>query len=505
MAKNNDSPAPTAKAPSKFKISKSILQKLPAAERADAEEVLWTKSAGLCALCGEALDDKPELNVADHRVPESVDPEGTKVQNLYLAHLSCNASRKDLPFDIARPIVSFRVYSEKKAAVKFSDVLGKYVINPNQPVTVKKVGSTITLSSGEWLASASISVDPATGTEYFFAEIPFTLVLNDAEIQPRLISYSHVRKLALDFVDRPVHEPGNCRLVMHGQEAGKLLQFDGQHKSTAQILLGRNSGSFKVYINPEIAMLQKLVIKIQQEIKKQPLTRSETLAKLGDVLGRLLDEYDASPRTEVGFSESQSKKTDKAEVKKLYVGELKSLAFFDEDNELALAVKSANRPTTDAIIIDRIIGPLLHKDLLDIDMDAEGGRDIERANIVNVLNRISSKMLPAGWHTDPLRKKRAETFFLGGAINWWMNEILVPALRWVLMKMKDSDPLLLEPLDTDAESRVMACIDLLCGWEVWSTTDEAKLAALRSNTLKNVTAAFPEHTSARLIKEMASS
>jgi hypothetical protein len=97
----------------RFKISKSILNKLPQHERATAQQELWNKSAGLCALCGGALDSDPELNVADHRVPMADDAEGTVINNLYLAHLSCNASRKDLPFEIAQPIVKFKVLGDR--------------------------------------------------------------------------------------------------------------------------------------------------------------------------------------------------------------------------------------------------------------------------------------------------------------------------------------------------------------------------------------------------------
>lgn len=486
-----------------FKISKSTLSKLPPSERQGAEKSLWEKSSGLCALCGNALSDNSDLNVADHRVPESIaGKEGNVLNNLYLAHLSCNASRKDLPFDIARPLVEFRVYSEQKRAVTFDSIIDKYIPNGRQSVKVSRIGNQIIISFGAVQFTAQVSTDIATGTEYFFAEVPFSFISNDKDIQPRLVSYAHVRRLALDFVSRPIHEPSNCRLVMHGTSAATLLQFDGQHKSTAQVLLGRESGSFKVYIEPEIAMLQELVIKIQQEIKKQPLTKSDTLAKLGDVISRLLDEYKSPIRTEEGFINSQPK-PERAATKKLYFHELQRLVFFDEDNELAKFVKpgSAGAPTTDRIVIDRLISPLLHSEPLTIDMDSAGGRDNERANINLILNQVVKNMLPTNWENDPLQRKRTQTFFLGGAIGWWMSELLIPALKYVTMKIKDKEPLLTEAFTASIESSVVSLVDTLCSWEIWSTSSEAALAAFRSNTLKNVVTAFPEHNVMRLIKE----
>lgn len=489
-----------------FKISRSILAKLDPAEREGAENSLWIKSSGLCALCGQALSSDSDLNVADHRIPESISgSDGNVLSNLYLAHLSCNASRKDLPFEVARPIVGFRVYSEEKKSITFDNVIDQYVSKGRQPVSVERKGGQIVLGFGSEKFTSVVSKDVATGTEFFYAEVPFAYVSNDKEIQPRLVSYSHVRRLALDFVNRPIHEPSNCRLVLHAKNAGTLLQFDGQHKSTAQILLGRKSGSFKIYIEPDKSMLQELVVKIQQEIKKQPLTKSDTLAKLGDVISRLLDEYKDTKRTELGFVASQPK-TERAAIKKLYHHELQRLVFFDGDNELASFVKpgAVGAPTTDRMVIDRLIAPLLCSELLSVDMDASGGRDTERENIIIILNQIVKNMLPPNWENDPIQRQRTQTFFLGGAIGWWMNELLIPSLRYVTMKLKDKEPLLLEALDAGIESKMVSIVDTLCLWDIWSTNSNEELSAFRSNTVKNVVSAFPEYTHLRLIKEATS-
>ncbi|MFN7092410.1 MAG: HNH endonuclease [Allorhizobium sp.] len=502
MAKKPTISAGSELAPVHFKISKSILTKLPPDERAIAQSELWNKSAGICALCSGALDSDPELNVADHRIPMSEDADGTTINNLYLAHLSCNASRKDLPFVVAQPLVKFKVFSEHLKAVNFDHVLDNFVDKPRQPVTVSRSDNSITIGLAGSAYEARVSKDPATGTEYFFAEVPFTHVSNDVKIQPRLISYGHVRKLALDFVDRPVHEPGNVRLTMHGSEAGHLQQFDGQHKSTAQILLGRKSGAFKVYIEPDQAMLQQLVVKIQQEIKKQPLTKSDTLAKLGDVISSLLEDYKGNPRTEDGFVKSQPS-SEQSATKSLYIKELQRLIFFDEDNELSQYVKPGvvGSPTTDRVVIEKIIAPLLYSSMMNVDMDSDFQRDNERSNIILILNRIRLNMLPDNFAMDDLQKKRTKLFFQQGSIAWWMGDILIPALRYALFKLQATKPLLTDILDQEAESKVVSLVDALCAWDVWSTDDPDAIAAVRSNTAKNVAAAFHGHTDQRLIKE----
>jgi len=264
----------------------------------------------------------------------------------------------------------------------------------------------------------------------------------------------------------------------------------------------------KVYVEPAIDMLQELVIKIQQEIKKQPLTKSETLAKISDVVRRILDSYSEKPgkhRSEKRLLAKQSLH-ERGVVKKLYFDELRGLVFFDDDNELSKAVVPAvkNRPTTDKVVINKIISPLLYAQPLDTDMDESIERDTERANILFVVNAIAEKVLPKGWNKagNDVQRRRAENFFYQGSIGWWMGEILEPSLRYVLYKMGKNKPLLLEPLDEASKEKIFSLIDKLCSWDIWSTDDPEHLKAMRSNTVKNVIEAFPDYTDKKLIQEM---
>jgi 5-methylcytosine-specific restriction endonuclease McrA len=474
-----------------FKLSPKVRRELPKAQQKNAEKDLWEKSGGICALCDEPLGDAPEHIVPDHKIAVA-DNGKTTLTNLYLAHKSCNSSRQHLPFNVAKPLVKFKVLSDTKSDVTFEDVLDGYVDKPNRQVKVNRSNGSITLSVGSWSRTSDVFSDPATKCEYFFTELPVSLVRNDAEVQPRLIMHLHVRKLALDFTERPVHEPSNCRLVYTGEKTGKLLQFDGQHKTTAQILIGRKSVPVKVYIEPDIPMLQQLVVKIQQEIKKQPLTRSDTLAKLGDVIVGYTDNYKVKKgqiRTEVGFVRSQPDKKTKAEVKKLYFEELRRIIFFSDENKFAKLFKPGvpERLQTDKVIIDKMVKPLIYSQLLDIDMDESGGRDNEKEAIVLVLNKLKDEMLGAKVKDKKsLQHRRAKTFFLGGAIGWWMQDILIPSIRYATRRIGDKKPLFIDPLSDDERSDILSLLETLCAWPIWSQDDEDVLRAMRSNTVKNV-------------------
>jgi len=334
-----------------FKLSRVMVAKLPKEEREGSSEVLWDKSAGVCALCGTPLDlTSKDSVVPDHRIPEAKGGV-TTLANLYLAHRTCNSSRQHLDFAVAQPLAKFQSIASARGFVDFDGVLDTFVPGGRKPIAFEFISESLArVGFGQDFFDIQVWRDPATTVQYFFLDVPVAYVLNDKDIQPRRIIPNHVRRLALDFLERPVHEPGNCRLVLDGK-AARLLQFDGQHKATAQILVGREALQMKVYVNPSIDMLQSLVIKIQQEIKKQPLTKSDTLAKINDVMQRYLDGYSppkGAVRTEVGLIQSQAKDQQKV-VRSLYFDDIMGIVFFDPDNKISGIIRpnstdALNRP-----------------------------------------------------------------------------------------------------------------------------------------------------------------
>lgn len=491
-----------------FKLSRAMVAKLPEEERGDPGASLWQKSGGMCALCGNPLDRASKDSIVpDHRVPEAKGG-ATTLANLYLAHRTCNSSRQHLDFVIAQPLAKFQSIASTKGFIDFDAVLDVFVQTPRKAISFEIVCESLAKVgfAGDFL-EVPLWRDPATNVQYFFLDVPVSYVLNDKEIQPRRIMPNHVRRLAIDFLERPVHEPGNSRLVMDGKTA-KLLQFDGQHKATAQILIGRKTLQMKVYVEPSIDMLQALVIKIQQEIKKQPLTKSDTLAKINDVMQRYLEAYVAPKggvRTEIGLIQSQEKEQQKI-VRGLYFDDIMGIVFFDPDNHISSAVRpgAEDAPTTDKVVIQKLIAPLMHLLPLDVNMDDSSARDVERENILFILNAIAKCMFTPNWNKpgSEVQRTRVQNFFYQGSIGWWMNDILIPSLRYVLMRIGDRTPLLTEELSERQRELILTLVEKMCSWPIWSTKDADLLRAMRSNTVKNVREVFPDYSYEELLKTL---
>lgn len=502
--------------PNGLKLSPNTLRALPTSEKATAAERLWTKSGGLCALCSQPLDSEGALIQdglvePDHVVPKHSGRGGKDVlANLFLAHRHCNRLRGDKPYELAKRYITFSVWAAQNAPIHFADVLDKYVTRPNQNAIYHRSGDRIVLDFGAFKSEASIAKDPATIVEYFFVEVPVTHIFDDTPVQPRAIDPAQVEGLAADFVVHPVHEPSNVRMTFVGTTVCKLSQFDGQHKTSAQIVLGRDRVPLKVYIDPPVALLQDLVLSVQDRIRKLRLSTSDTLTKLGDVIKARLELYKApegGSRSEKAFVESRPV-SERRSYKTDYLRELDRIILTDETNRMRLYAapkRTTDKPLTDTVLVNKLIRPLIYSDLLAENMDEPGGRDNERKAILLILNTIVDELLAKGWakRATPLDRRRASNFMYQGSIAWWLPQVLLPAI-FTQLRVKKSDELtrFLKPLSTADEDDIKQLIIALVNWDIWSKDESSvEVAAMRSNTAARVADAFPEKSHHKLLDD----
>lgn len=500
----------TSTAPPNFKVSPAIIGEPPDRERAGMTEWLWNKSGGICALCDEALPADGRKIQTDHREARKAGSGGkTLRENLYLACSQCNNWKTNMPFELAAPLIRFRKWSVAHQFPTYEDVAELHFPTGPKAFRASFSEDTVLLKFARTTVSAHVSIDPATGTRYFFGEIPIEYIENDEQSQPHRIEWDHVWELARDFHIHPVHKPSNCRMVRQ-REVYHLLQFDGQHKTTAQILLGRKSVPMKIYVEPDLAMIQELVLQIQQGIKKRPLSTSDTLRKLGDVVGSRLSDYHEKrgvPRTEAGFIASQPLEIQTARRKE-FVQALERAVLLDDENKLlpyvARGRKAGELPIIDRVLVEKLIRPMLCKDMLsdDIDDARDYRRDAERKNILVVLNTIAEVMLEDKWPAGAeLDRRRAQVLFYQGSIGWW-RELLIEAIRNKLnVVVAERDRIFLRTLKPKELSLMRNLVRALCAWDIWSNPSAAALKAMRSNTIKDVTAAFPSYNEIRLMRE----
>jgi hypothetical protein len=493
------------KIPETYKLPKGIRDELPAGEVPNAAALLWEKGQGRCGLCNEPLPADGKLVDADHKIARAEGVGGkTELGNLYLAHRSCNRSRKNLSYDIASRVIRFSKWWESQPRPSFANVVERYVPDGNKRVEIVEEDGSIQVTFGTDVRRATLYTDPATNTKYFFLNAPVEYIRNDDESQPRFIEHDHVRTLAVEFSVRPVHEPSNCRVVGVGKGLAELLQFDGQHKTTAQLVLGRKEVPMKFYYEPSEPMIQELVVQIQQGIKKRPLSTTDTLRKLDDVIQdkirQYADTHSGQVPTEVQLVESQPKQ-DQTALKKHLLSNFALAVLKDDSFELeryASKKLDKSKPFTDTMLVNKLIAPLIAQELLHEPLDDSYSRDTERAAIISLLNRIAANMLGENWKPsrdgagEDIATYRARLFFYQGAIGWWLNDVLLPAFHTNFTKARWKR-LFLEELTVEQNEMLEGYVDFICEWPIWSTEDKSIVAAFRSNTVKNVNEAIDEN------------
>lgn len=392
---------------------------------------LKLKAGATCYLCEEPMDLTIGQIVVDH-----VDPTGgDAVSNLYLAHTPCNALKKDLPLDAAKRMIKFRNFCESRSNnVTFDDILDAYVSDPKrQVVTIQHLElnrALIKFRNEE--TSVNLMTDPATGVRFFFSDVPVSFILNDTEVQPRSIDWRHAWLMAQDFENHPVHEPSSCRINLDPNNGrGQLLQFDGQHKTAAQIILGRKTVQTKIYISPSLPMIRDLIFSVQNKIRKVPLQTAIAISKLADIYRNHWEQSGA--RTEAEFIKSY-RSDQQADAKKQLMAAIYHVIIDDDNNGMKQFVQTQRaRRGTYPISMNNLTNLILRELVCQEYQQTEVGssEDLrvpeEAKNVMVILNLLTDLLLsndkwefsrPKG--STPSRDHlKAERFFTPGAVKYW--------------------------------------------------------------------------------------
>jgi hypothetical protein len=460
-----------------------VILEFPTEDREAIWQELVAKSGGVCQLCEDPIDVNSDDIIIEHK-----DNKGkAEISNLYIAHRSCNSLKRDLPYSEAKLMIKFKKFCESKGYnISFDDILDKYV-GARSGKTVKIIlddnsNKTILVFSGENRIEANVMIDPATQTKYFFAEVPIEYIHNDREVQPRRIDWNHTWAMALDFQKHPVHEPSSCRVQLDNNQIGKLLQFDGQHKTTAQILLGRKSVPTKIYINPDVVMVKDLIITIQNRIKKMSLAPSIYLEKMDSVQ---LEKFRASGAdSERAFVEIYLLR-DRPNAKKGVFSSIYKNILSNSNNRFAgyiqpEGIRGGKYPLSMNLTLNRILKILVCQDLQTVQIGSpQDFRVNECENVVFILNILADELLEEGkWplntqsqesSTDYMKAKR---FFRSGAVRYW-NDILRSAIinRLTLLERVEQSRLLLRPLTDHQRDLIQDVVVRLANHPIWTDND----------------------------------
>lgn len=378
-----------------IKISKTLTSKLPAEERADIKDFVRAKAGGVCFLCGEPINEAADSLVLDHDVPQSEDGP-TSRENLNLVHQSCNAAKRNSPTIDIRPILKLSAFLRKSGPLlKYDGVIPHFGITP-APTAISSQGQHAKFDFPDG-TSAIVPVHREKNRRreysYVYVDLPRAALYNDPQCQPRNVKISHISAIYADLQINPLHEAPGCRTEPVDGPLHRIAMFDGQHKSIATWMMGRERIMSKIYLDLPASEAIELVNSVQAKIRKLPLSPFELAAKMADEWTNKLRDYEAlvgsENASEAGFIDHLPPSERKRGLQAFQAAMIQDIL---DDQSLQFTRYLSETAGGDGSIKEnafktKVLEPLVYaKPLVETGDAQQTLREQERMNIVRLLN-----------------------------------------------------------------------------------------------------------------------
>jgi hypothetical protein len=340
--------------------------------------------------------------------------------------------------------------------------------------------------------TCSVFSCPATGMRYFYSVLPIEYICNDTELQPRPLEEKRVWELYRHLTAHTQLAPAICRLV-----AGKIMLFDGQHKSAAQVWAGRRALDCKVYIDPDVRLLKDTNLIAHDKLRQMPFFTSTLIAKYSDIFKQEWEEYleRPGPKNEgdfVGFLRVRGKTT--AEAKKMLQMAMKQDVIEAPENGLSEFIAERNRTRKNPLSISILEKTFFREFILSppTTVEFEGPEDFrseEQKNLVRLMSVIAERQLAGRWNPDAnnAAHQRAERIFSAGAMRAW-----VPMLHGVIAQVlqlydgADREKVFFRPISDQQWALIEGRIERLFNHKIWDDPNPDIVSQLKVNAVERV-------------------
>jgi len=340
--------------------------------------------------------------------------------------------------------------------------------------------------------SCSVFSCPATGMRYFYSVLPIEYIGNDNDLQPRPLEQKRVWELYRHLAGHTQLAPAVCRLV-----AGKILLFDGQHKSAAQIWAGRKALDCKVYIEPDVRLLKDTNLVAHDKLRQMPFFTSTLIAKYSAIFKQEWDEYVDRPGSKneadfVAFLRLRGRTA--AEAKKMLKMAIEKDVIEDPQNRLGEFIEERNRARKNPLSISILQKTFFREFILSppTTVEFEGPEDFraeEKRNLVRLMSLIADKQLVGRWTPDANNAayQRAERVFSAGAMRAWvpmLHEVIAQVLQ--LYDSAEREKVLFRTINEQQWTLVEGRLDKLFAHKVWDDPSPEVSSQLKINEVEQV-------------------
>jgi len=333
---------------------------------------------------------------------------------------------------------------------------------------------------------------PSTSYKYFYITLPVKYIQNDIELQPRPIEMRRLWELYRHMLTHTQLSPAICRL-----KDNKILLFDGQHKSAAQIWCGRKEIECKVYVEPDVRVLKETNLAAHDKLRQMQFFTSVLISKWADLFKEEWREYLETKgiKSEKGFVEFLEKKgKKKSEALNMIRSNIYDSVLDDKDNKIVDYIAERNRSRKNPLTIHRLKQTIFKHFITDspLDMDIEKSdelREFERKSVIELLNILAEETLDGKW--DPTRNdsshKVAERVYAAGSLKAWsrmFRDVTAAVLR--LYDEDERGKILLRKISEDDWDLIRSRIIRLFEHKLWADPSPEIDRNLRVNNERHV-------------------
>jgi hypothetical protein len=397
----------------------------------DAEKTAVLAQQGMRCFIDNHPIDNPEDVEFDHVQPFT-DGGETTVSNIGAVCRKHNREKGALSLSEYRDRVGIRRFFEGATKRRLDDLLAARLGSKayGQRASIELSDGKVVLFLEGGPMEMPVSICPATGESYFYATLPFRVLRNDAELQPRALEPERVWELYRHLRTHTQLAPAVCRLV-----GDQFLLFDGQHKAAAQLWAGRSVIDCKVYVEPDVRRLKDTNLSAHDKLRQMPFYTSTLLEKYAAMAHEDWEAFliGGGPKTEASFVEflRGTYQMSRADA----IKRIRSMVYQDiiehPDNALTEYIAEENRgranPLTMARLGKTFFLEFIAPPPLNDEFESDGyHRDEERGNVVRLFNLIVELALAERWAPErgDAAHKKAQRQFSAGSLRAW-----VPFLR----------------------------------------------------------------------------
>lgn len=361
------------------------------------------------------------------------------------------------------------------------------IVGYGESVIVNEMEGTVRLDTAHGTLTHTLYTCPTTGWKYFYATLPVALFDSDDDedhkigLQPRFLISDKVFELYRHFQRHPVLQPSIGRVNQN-----RILLFDGQHKIAALLWTGRREFECKIYISPDIKLLNETNIAAHDKFSQTRFYASVMVLKLGTEFGADFERYknleDGATKSEAGFmkflDQDPSQALTRAERNRRFRSYFFNSILQPKDNRAVGLVSTSNRssdekPLTMDMLGKSLFACFLYSEPVEDNMTTEAyRRDLEIENNIALMNMLHDLAL-FGWNPtagpNDGNQRRLVRLFRSKAIMAW-SELVRDAVcgKLELVDAEDRARPFYRVLTADDSARIRKVIERLVNWKLWA-------------------------------------